>query len=691
MRYFIDSICKKVVRDLGKRFLFSLFLLPALPASSQISEHLYKSLPDSIRPQDPRHLTTGEVKRILDNTFLIKSLTSKEIAEADSICLRFASKYINIKTEPARRDYLFSVCQYLSQGINYHAGRYSLRGNGRLYQYPFIKFAMQYSDLFIDLYGEGLYFDAGKLTQILSNKANFYVQSDGFKDAYDTHISALEVGKKFVKSSVPAKYVQLARFFEYFDRPYQTLAYCDSASKTLVSLETVPRRPSLEGFLIRVRQIANFSLYLDKYDEKFANEIKALHNSALALRPRQERYLSVSYTLLAGLAYYDKQYKRSLAYLDSAETTFPQTELLDVWEMNLVYKGLSLRHLKRFQESNDVFSKLDLDDIKKPVVAEVLNTLYEEELASGNFQRALQHRERLFKLHEKKHKMDLEGKALEMEQLFKIRQKEQEISQLNALQNRNKTIFGFAVLIVALIIINFISIYRRSVFKTQSLIKQLETTTQLQVMHLELARQEERKLLGQDLHNGFSSALAGVKHQLDLAIMDAVSKSDQELLNRISHQVSDIYEMSRSTSHNWYHGFENNSEKSFAVQIQNLADSALPDTSYNKSILVEDNELSGMNLQLRIDLLRITQELLTNIVKHAKARSVTILVCKDLDFLILNIIDDGVGFNLEKAQSASKGIGLRSLREKLQKLNGVMQVATTKKGTDILIKIPFAD
>ena len=691
MRYFRDSIRNKLVGVWAKRFLFLLLLLAALPARSQISEHLYRSLPDSIRPQDSEHLTTSEVKKILDNTFLIKTWTSKEIAEADSICLRFASKYLTIKTEPARRNYLFSICQYLSQGINYHAGRYSLRGNGRLYQYPFRKFAMQYSDLFIGLYGEGLYFDAGKLTQILSNKANFYVQSDAFKDAYDTHILALEVGKKYVRSSVPAKYVQLARFFEYFDRPNQTLAYCDSASEALASLKTVPRRPALEGFLIRVRQMANFSLYLDKYDKKFGDKIKALHNSALALTPNQERYLSVSYTLLAGLAYYDKRYEKSLIYLDSAETIYPHTELLDVYEMNLVYRGLSLRHLKRLKESNDILGKLNLDDIRKPVVGEVLNTLYEQEVVAGNFQSALQHRERLFKLREKKHKMDLEGKALEMEQLFKIRQKEKEIAQLNVLQNRNKTIFGFAVLIVALVIINLVSIYRRSVFKTQSLIKQLEATTQLQVMHLELARQEERKLLGQDLHNGFSSALAGVKHQLDLAIMDAPGSSKRALLERISDQVSSIYEMSRSTSHNWYHGFGHNSEKSLAAQIQDLADSALPDKIYKKSIIVEDNELSGMDLQLRIDLLRIIQELLTNIVKHAKARSVTMVVCKDLDFLILNIIDDGVGMNVEKARSASKGIGLRSLQEKLEKSGGIMQLSETKKGTDILIKIPYAD
>lgn len=142
-----------------------------------------------------------------------------------------------------------------------------------------------------------------------------------------------------------------------------------------------------------------------------------------------------------------------------------------------------------------------------------------------------------------------------------------------------------------------------------------------------------------------------------LAIMDAASKSERGRLNLISDQLSNIYEMSRSTSHNWYHGFGHNSEKSLAAQIQDLADSALPDTIYNKSIVVEDSELSGMDLPLRIDLLRIIQELLTNIVKHAKAKSVSVLVCKDLDFLILNIIDDGVGFSLQKAQSAGKGIG----------------------------------
>ncbi|MCE7044424.1 sensor histidine kinase [Dyadobacter sp. CY312] len=636
------------------------------------------------------HLKTAEVKQILDCTYKMSNWTRKEYSETDSLCMRFATKYATITREPDRRDYLYSICEYLSQGINYHSGKYSLRGSGKKYEFPFNEIAMEYSNKFIDHYSAGPYFDSGMLAQILSNKANFYVQTESYFDAYNTHLLALETARKFNKQHLSRKYAQLARFFEYFDRPEMTLVYCDSASNALSKLPTVSARPAaLEAFIIRIRQIANFSLYLKTSDESFADKIQKLHNDSKSIMPRKDRYLAGSYILLSGIAYHHNQYNESLAYVDSASVVYPRYQLLDLWEMAMVYKALSLRKLGRFPESDQTLAKLDLADIKRPIIEQVLMQLYQEELDSDNLKKALRYRDRLSSFREKRYKIDVEGKAIEMEHLFKVRQREREISQLTALQNRNKMILVFAMIVVALVIIILVSRYRRSVFKTQSLVKQLETETQLQVMHLEVARLEERKILGQDLHNGFASSLAAVRQQLELTMMDSEDITVRDKLTYIHNQIDDLYERSRSTSHEWYHGFNEQLQQSFALQIKILADSALPDSHYKKTITVENDEISGISLAMRINLLGIIQELLTNIVKHAKARSIHILIFQDSDFLILNVKDDGVGFDVEKVKSIKKGIGLQSLRESVLKMQGNFKIASDSTGTEVIMTIPL--
>ena len=689
--FLIVSARRKIHMTDVVKYLLPLFLLflPVLSSYAQISEHLYASLPDSIRPQNRMHLKTSDVKKILDCTYKIDTWTRKEYNETDSLCMRFASRYLTITREPDRRDYLYSICQYLSEGINYHSGRYSLRGSGKTYNYPFNQVAMDYGNKFIHLYSSGPYFDGGMLTQILSNKANFYVQSESYFDAYNTHILALEIAKKHSRLHLPNKYNQLARFFEYFDRPEMTLVYCDSTSEALSRLPSVsPRKARLKGFMIRIRQIANFSLYLKTSDESYAVKIQKLHKATKNIIPLHKRYLASSYILLSGIAYHHNQYNKALAYVDSSSMVFGQPQLLDLWEMAMVYKALSLRKLGRLPESDQTLAKLDLADIKRPIVEQVLMQLYQEELDSGNLKKALQYRDRLSSFREKRYKIDLEGKAIEMEHLFKVRQREHAISQLTALQNRNKMILVFAIIVVALVIIILVSGYRRSVFKTQSLVKQLETETQLQVMHLEVARQEERKILGQDLHNGFASSLAAVSQQLELTIIDSQDAALRDRLNSIHNQIDNLYERSRSTSHQWYHGYNQQLQQSFALQIKMLADSALPDSQYKKTITVENDEISDISLAMRINLLGIIQELLTNIVKHAKARSIHILIFHDSDSLVLNVKDDGVGFNAEKVNSLNKGIGLQSLRESVRKMHGTLKISSDSSGTEAAIIIP---
>jgi PAS domain S-box-containing protein len=97
-------------------------------------------------------------------------------------------------------------------------------------------------------------------------------------------------------------------------------------------------------------------------------------------------------------------------------------------------------------------------------------------------------------------------------------------------------------------------------------------------------------------------------------------------------------------------------------------------------------KLDGM---IALAFLRVLQEGLHNIVKHSRARSITVqLTCSGHD-LSLEIRDDGVGFDVEAARLAA-GLGLISMRERIHLIRGVFQILSSPgQGTTITARAPI--
>ena len=98
-------------------------------------------------------------------------------------------------------------------------------------------------------------------------------------------------------------------------------------------------------------------------------------------------------------------------------------------------------------------------------------------------------------------------------------------------------------------------------------------------------------------------------------------------------------------------------------------------------------------LEKELALYRITQEGLTNIVKHAQAKKVFVNLIKKDEVLSLSIEDDGVGFDVDKAMTISKRkgpLGLFIMRERAEQLDGEFTIESQiGKGTHLLVQIPL--
>lgn len=88
---------------------------------------------------------------------------------------------------------------------------------------------------------------------------------------------------------------------------------------------------------------------------------------------------------------------------------------------------------------------------------------------------------------------------------------------------------------------------------------------------------------------------------------------------------------------------------------------------------------------------RIVQEAVTNVVRHAKASKVSVVLEKPGPDLILSISDDGIGFDLKALRSSCATLGLRGMEERAQSLGGSITIdSTPQRGTQVGVRLPIS-
>ena len=99
--------------------------------------------------------------------------------------------------------------------------------------------------------------------------------------------------------------------------------------------------------------------------------------------------------------------------------------------------------------------------------------------------------------------------------------------------------------------------------------------------------------------------------------------------------------------------------------------------------------LEGLPDAYAIALFHICQEALANIAKHAQAKHVEVMVWTTPDRILMEVHDDGKGFDLQKVQ-LTLGHGISNMQTRARNLGGDLEITTDPgKGTIIMIWMPY--
>lgn len=209
--------------------------------------------------------------------------------------------------------------------------------------------------------------------------------------------------------------------------------------------------------------------------------------------------------------------------------------------------------------------------------------------------------------------------------------------------------------------------------------KLLEMNAKLRKLTSELAvvEERERRSLAVCLHDNVGQRLAASKMKLDLLAGMIENNGLKGLCSEISDEVResiiDIRAITRELSPPVLH------ELSFKESIQWLAENM--NERYGVNVLFQSEpEIKNPDFDSKVVLFHAARELILNAVKHARATKIKITLKNEGDDIALNIEDNGIGFNLKTA-SEGKGVGLMSLREKIQNIGGIFDIDSSDRGT----------
>lgn len=251
-------------------------------------------------------------------------------------------------------------------------------------------------------------------------------------------------------------------------------------------------------------------------------------------------------------------------------------------------------------------------------------------------------------------------------------------------------IIGCLILVIlAVFLLLFLLFFmnkKKKLFREQ-LVLQQQFQTELIQTRIEVQEQTSRNLAS-ELHDNIGQLLSLTNVTLASINFDNIDKTKQKIADTrelVGRSIKELRQLSKLV-----HGEQLIKEglvQAIRQEVAWIQRSGLYTVSFAQDL--EASEYSQPDKDLF--LYRLLQESLNNILKHARASQIDILLSKTGGQLQLSITDNGLGFDAASKLNSAEGLGLQSMQKRIALLNGEMQVDSAEgRGTTIVFTIPYS-
>jgi signal transduction histidine kinase len=242
----------------------------------------------------------------------------------------------------------------------------------------------------------------------------------------------------------------------------------------------------------------------------------------------------------------------------------------------------------------------------------------------------------------------------------------------------------------SLLAVTYVATIVRQSRERQRLIDQLHAAqSELAEAERQSGILEERQRLARDIHDTLTQGFASIVMLLEAAeeSLGRQHPAGRHVARALQSARDNLAESRRLV---WALRPEALADTPLPVALERLA-RQLSDEKGIRADTVVTGTIRSLDAEQETALLRAAQESLANVRKHARATGVTVTLSYMNDVTVLDIQDDGVGFvPLAESDAAPEGgVGLRAMRERVEKIGGTVSVESAPgEGTTVVALLP---
>ena len=453
----------------------------------------------------------------------------------------------------------------------------------------------------------------------------------------------------------------------------QNRAY-DKAEKVLKkSIEILKKEKA--DFLSFSAQVTYVHFHIEQGDTiKTIERIDSLSKYVKEYKNMPEYHKGILNQLLAFKFIALKKKDSAAYYLNSAKEISENTGIPDLKMRTFFQEILYSNQFKTSLENPEEVERFyeEMAQEKEPNVQfmyQMASALYNYYQKKGDYKKANEYSMLLINDARKQSAGRLKNQLFELETKFETERKENTILlQEKKLSEKNKIILSLAVISVFIVLV-FIILFVWT--KNKNIIKEKQITENYASQLLQKT-ENERKRIASDLHDSVSNELINLRH--------AIKNADADMKIKIDSILEEVRNISRNISPALFDKIGLN------LSIEQLIERT--QNQHNFFISSEIDYKKGLDNDKELQLYRIVQEAITNILKHANAVAGKVSIIEEKNSVNLEIRDNGKGFDVAKMLEKGNCFGLLNITERTKYLNGTVNFQSGSSGTVIKIVIP---
>jgi len=487
--------------------------------------------------------------------------------------------------------------------------------------------------------------DTRKLSPMYHNIGNAYLNLKQFRKCVDYCMLSVRLHNQYGGNSyINRVFASMGQGYDFLKMKDSALYYYKRAVSESEKQNDKYAEAAVYGFMANVHAGSNEFVAMLDVSEK---------SLALANELQSRALLASALYNLAYANYYNKDHLKSKKYIYEALRIAEQDSLYD--ELKNIYSILSYIAAQEQDFKTSLWAKAKTDSITNGALnKEVIRT------------------------------------TSELQEKYEAEKRNDQISLQQAELGKKNTLNYLLMAAIATVLLVGVLFYRNYSHKQKLQvlrINELETEKKLMATEAVLKGEEqERTRLAKDLHDGLGGMLSGIKYSFNTMKGNLImTPENQQAFERSMDMLDSSIKEMRRVAHNMmpeslvkfgldtaFRDFCNDIQKSGALQL-----------SY-QSIGMEGGTLEQTTA---ITLYRIVQELISNTLKHAAAKSAIVQVTRSNNQISVTVEDDGKGFDTLILKQ-SKGIGWSNIQHRVDFLKGKLDVSSEAgNGTSVHIEL----